>query len=139
VGHGKARLEPVLYLLGYKPIHTRVGERHHGTNRLRNQRQVRTTVACSQARRSHGWMSGRSVGLYNCCRPHRSLKITQADQVAQRSPALAAGVTAHLWATRAWVLRPVLGGQRSSQDITYNKVRNVGCSKYVGRFPDDTP
>ena len=110
--HGKARLEQVLYLLGDKQLNTSVGERHNGTSRLRNQRKVRKTLAFSKARRYHGWMSWVSVGLYNFCRPHSSLKIKQADQVTQRSPAMAGGVTDHLWSTREWLLRPVLGGQR---------------------------
>ena len=77
-----------------------------------SQRKVRKTLAFSKARRYHGWMSWLSVGLYNVCRPHSSLKVNQADQVTHRSPAMAAGVTDHLWSTRAWLLRPVLGGQR---------------------------
>ncbi len=102
----------MLYLLGYKLINTSVVERHNGTSRLRNQRKVRKTLVFSQARRSHGWMSGLSVGLDNFCRPHSRLKINQADQVTHRSPAMAAGVTDHLWSTREWLLRPVFGGQR---------------------------
>jgi len=70
--YGKARLAPVLYLLGDTQSNTRVGERHNGTSRLRNQRQVRKTVAFSKARRSHRWMRGLSVGLDNFCRPHSS-------------------------------------------------------------------
>jgi hypothetical protein len=116
--HGKARLEHVLYLLGYKQINTSVVERHNGTSRLRHQRKVRQTWAFSKARRYHRWMSGLSVGRYHFCRPHSSLIVKQADQVTHRSPAMAAGVTDHLWSTQAWVLRPVLGGQRSSQDTT---------------------
>src|SRR5262249_38996640 len=99
-------------LLGYKQINTSVVERHNGTSRLRNQRKVRKTLAFSQTRRSHRWMSWLAVGLDNFCRPHRSVIIKQADQVTHRSPATAAGVTAHLWSTREWLLRPVLGGQR---------------------------
>lgn len=109
--HGKARLEHVLYLLGYKQINTSVVERHNGTSRLRNQRKVRKTLAFSKAPRYHRWMSWLSVGLYNFCWSHSSLKIKQGGQVTRRSPAMAAGVTDHLWSTRAWLLRPVLGGQ----------------------------
>ena len=110
--HGKARLEHVLSLLGYTQINTSVVERHNGTSRLRNQRKVRKTLAFSKAHRYHQWMSWLSVGLYNFCRPHSSLKIHQADQVTHRSPAMAAGVTDHLWSTREWLLTPILGGQR---------------------------
>ena len=109
--HGKARLEHVLYLLGYKQINTSVVERHKGTSRLRNQRKVRKTLAFSKATRYHRWMSWLSVGLYNFCRPHSSLKLRQESQVTHRSPAMAAGLTDHMWSTREWLLRPVLGGQ----------------------------
>ena len=109
--HGKARLAHVLYLLGYKQINTSVVERHTGTSRLRNQRQVRKTLAFSKAYRSHRWMRWLSVGLYNFCRAHRSLRIKEADRVIHRSPAMAAGLTDHIWTIREWLLKPALGGQ----------------------------
>lgn len=109
--HGKTRLTHVLYLRGYKHINTSVVERHNGTSRLRNQRKVRKTLAFSKAKRYHGWMRWLSVGLYNFCRPHSSLKIKHETRMTPRSPALAAGLTDHIWSTREWLLRPVLGGQ----------------------------
>jgi hypothetical protein len=108
--HGTAHLAPVRYLLGYQQINTRVVERHNGPSRLRNQRKVRKTLAVSTARRYHGWRRWRSVGLSHFCRPHRRLTLNKADQVTHRRPAMAAGVTDYLWSTRAWLLRPVLGG-----------------------------
>jgi IS1 family transposase len=112
VVHGKARLQHVLYLLGYQYINTSVVERHNGTSRLRNQRQVRKTLAFSKARRYHRWMSWLSVGLYNFCRPHSSLRIKESNRMLHRSPAMAAGLTDHIWAIREWLLKPALGGQR---------------------------
>ena len=109
---GKARLEHALYLLGYKQINTSVVERHNGTSRLRNQRQVRKTLAFSKARRYHRWMSWLSVGLYNFCRAHRSLRIKETDRVTHRSPAMAAGLADHIWTIREWLLTPAFGGQR---------------------------
>jgi hypothetical protein len=70
--YGKARLKHGLALLGYKQINTSVIERHNGTRRLRNQRKVRKTLACSKGPRSHRWRSGLAVGLYNFCRSHSS-------------------------------------------------------------------
>lgn len=110
--YGKARLEHVLYLLGYKQINTSVVERHNGTSRLRNQRQVRKTLAFSKTYRYHRWMSWLSVGLYNFCRAHHSLRIKESDRVIHRSPAMAAGLTDHIWTIREWLLKPALGGQR---------------------------
>ena len=69
---GKARRNHVLYLLGYKHITTSVVERHNGTRRLRNRRQVRKTLTFSKATRYHRGMSGLSVGLYNFCHAHSS-------------------------------------------------------------------
>ena len=108
--HGKARLKHVLYLLGYKVINTSVVERHNGTSRLRNQRKVRKTLAFSKARRYHRWMSWLAVGLYNFCHAHSSLKIKHEGEVSHRSPAMAAKLADHIWATREWLLCPVLGG-----------------------------
>jgi hypothetical protein len=107
---GKARLKHVLSVLGDKPMNTRVVERHNGTSRLHNQRKVRKPLAFSKATRSHQWMSGLSVGLYNFCRPHSSLKVRHETQVTHRSPAMAARLTDHMWTVYEWLLCPVVGG-----------------------------
>ena len=107
---GKARLEHVLALLGYKQINTSVVERHNGTSRLHNQRKVRRTLAFSKSSRYHRWMSWLSVVQYNFCRAHGSLRIKDDTGVHHRTPAMAAGLTDRIWATRAWLLTPVLGG-----------------------------
>jgi hypothetical protein len=88
--YGKAQRQHVLSVRGYPHINTRVVERHNGTSRLRNQRQVRQTLAGSKAPRAHRWMRWLSVGLYNFCRGQSSGKSSQATPVQQRSPAMAA-------------------------------------------------
>jgi IS1 family transposase len=103
---GKARLAHGLSLLGYKQINTRVVERHNGTSRLRNQRQVRKPLAFSKVPRYHRWRSGLAVGLYNFCRRHGSLKRVQDAPVQHRSPAMAARLTDHMWTVREWLLCP---------------------------------
>jgi IS1 family transposase len=100
--YGKARVKHVLALLGYKHINTSVIERHNGTSRLRNQRKVRKTLAFSKVPRYHRWMSWLSVGLYNFCRGHGSLKRIQDTQVQHCSPAMAARLTDHIWTMREW-------------------------------------
>jgi len=102
--YGKARLQHVLALLGYKQINPRVVEWHNGTRRLRHQRKVRKTLAFSKVPRYHRWMSWLSVGLYNFCRRHGSLISTQDTQVQHRSPAIAARLTDHIWTVREWLL-----------------------------------
>jgi IS1 family transposase len=108
VVHGKARLQYVLYLLGYTVINTSAVERHNGTSRLRNQRKVRKTLAFSKATRYHRWMSWLAVGLYNFCHAHSNLKIQHERHVSHQSPAMAAKLTDHIWSTREWLLCPVL-------------------------------
>jgi IS1 family transposase len=108
--YGKARLTHVLSLLGYQHINTSVVERHNGTSRLRNRRKGRKTLTFSKAKRYHRWMSWLSVGLYNFCRAHGSLKVKQGAQVSHRSPAMAARLTDHIWPVREWLLYPILGG-----------------------------
>ena len=110
-GSSHTVLEHVLSLLGDKRINTSVVERHNGTSRLRNQRKVRKTLAFSKVPRYHRWMSWLSVGLYNFCRGHGSIKSVQDMQVQHRSPAMAARLTDHIWTVREWLLSPVLGGQ----------------------------
>ena len=90
VGHGTARLQHGLYLLGDNVIHTRGVERHNGTSRLRKHRKVRKTLAFSKATRYHRWMSWLAAGLYNFCHAHRSLQSKSEGQVAHQTPAMAA-------------------------------------------------
>jgi hypothetical protein len=67
---GKARVKPGLAWRGSKQVNTRVVARHNGTSRLRHQRKVRKTLACSTVPRYHRGMRGLAVGLYNFCREH---------------------------------------------------------------------
>ena len=60
---GKTRRKHVLSLLSYQHINTRVVERHHDTNRLRNQRKVRKIHSFATALHSHCWLSWFAVGL----------------------------------------------------------------------------
>ena len=110
VVHGKARLQQVLYLLGYKVMNTSAVERPNRTRGLRTQRKVRKPLAFAKATRDHRWMSWLAVGLYHVCHAPRSLKIQQEAQVSHRSPAMAAKLADHIWATGEWLLCSVLEG-----------------------------
>jgi IS1 family transposase len=105
---GKAQLQHTLSLLGYNKINTSVVERHNGTSRLHNQRKVRKTLAFSKSSRYHRWMSWLSVVQYNFCRAHGSLRIKDETRIQHRTPAMAAGLADRIWATRDWLLMPVL-------------------------------
>jgi hypothetical protein len=86
-------------------------EPHNGTSRLHNQRKVRKTLAFSKSSRYHRWMSWLSVVQYNFCRAHGSLRLKDETRVHHRTPAMVAGLTDRIWATRDWLLTPVFGGQ----------------------------
>ncbi len=111
VVRGKAQLLRTLSLLGYEKINTSSIERHNGTSRLHNQRKVRKTLAFSKSHLYHGWMSWLSVVQYNFCRAHSSLRLKDESRIHHRTPSMAAGLTDRIWATRDWLLTPVLGGQ----------------------------
>ena len=97
-------------LFGYEKINTSVVERHKGTSRLHNQRKVRKTLAFSKSSRYRHWMSWLSVVQYNFCQAHGSLCLKYEGRIHHRTPAMAAGLTDRIWATRNWLLTPVLGG-----------------------------
>lgn len=109
---GKTHLAATLAMLGFNKVNTSAIERSNGTSRQRNRRKARKTLAFSKDVRYHRWMSWLSTGMYNFCRSHGGLRMGHDSQVFHRSPAMAAGLTDHIWSVRRWLLYPVLGGQR---------------------------
>jgi IS1 family transposase len=106
---GKVKLPATLKKLGFRQVNTRAIERHNGTSRQRDRRQVRKTLAFSKESRYHRWMSWLSATVHNFCRRHGGLKERRDGAVQHRSPAMAAGLTEHIWSVREWLLCPVLG------------------------------
>jgi IS1 family transposase len=109
---GKTKLASTLDKLGFNKVNTSAIERSNGTSRQRNRRKARKTLAFSKAPRYHRWMSWVSTAMYNFCRRHGGLRQRCDNQVFHRSPAIAAGLTDHIWSVREWLLHPVLGAQR---------------------------
>jgi len=77
-------------------------ERHNGTDRLRN---ARKTYCFSK-----GWWIHRAVTYFtmysaNFCRPVRTLKAAAGEE---RTPAMAAKLTDHVWTLAEWVKRPAV-------------------------------
>ena len=106
---GKGKLPAILGQLGWKKVNTSAVERYNGTSRQRDRRKARKTLAFSKEGRYHRWMSWLSTTMYNFCRSHRSLKQGRGSEVQHRSPAMAEGLTDHIWSVREWLLCPVLG------------------------------
>jgi hypothetical protein len=79
-------------------------ERSHLTTRLFNSRLVRKTLAFSKDltidRAAASWQDS----YYNLIRPHKSLRLLVEDDPKQhwqkRTPAMAAGLTDHIWTVK---------------------------------------
>ena len=112
VVHGKARLAHGLSRRGDKPINTSVVERHNGTE---------SSPEAAGSPQDLGLVYSQALSRLDALAVGGPRQVLSASQQCENqsggpgSPsqsAMAAGVTAHLWSTREWLLRPVLGGQR---------------------------
>jgi len=104
-----------LYLLGgllkrstaSTTINTSFVERNNGTDRHPNSRKCRLTCAFSKDLAMHRAASYYIGYSYNFCWPVRTLRVREAEGPWQaRTPAMAAGLSEHVWSTREWVTYP---------------------------------
>jgi IS1 family transposase/transposase-like protein len=84
-------------------INTAFVERHHGTDRNRNARKVRKTYCFSKDWWIHRAVTFFTMYSYNFCWPVRTLR-TKAGE--DRTPAMVAKLTDHLWSLAEWLKRP---------------------------------
>ena len=95
-----------------RAINTSFLERQNGTDRHRNARKARKTYRFSKGWRYHEAVTYLSLYCYNFCWPVRTLTVTDAEGCrGKRSPAMAAGLTDHVWSMSEWLARPAV--QRS--------------------------
>ena len=106
---GKGKLAATLQALGFNQVNTSAIERYNGTSRQHDRRQTRQSLAFSKVSRYHRWMRWLATTLHNFCWDHRGLRQPENGTVLHRSPALAAGLTDHIWSVREWLLCPLLG------------------------------
>ena len=86
-------------------------ERHNGTDRGRCSRKVRKSAAFSKDWGVHVAATRFSYFTYNFCWSVRTLRVKGEDGRWQpRTPAMAAGLTDHVWSLREWLTFP--GAQR---------------------------
>jgi hypothetical protein len=82
-------------------------ERHHGSDRLRNAREVRKTYRFSKDWGMHEAFTYFTMYSANSCCPVRTLREEiRPKRYRQRTPALAAGLTDHIWSLAEWVRLP---------------------------------
>ncbi len=88
-------------------INTSFIERHNGTDRHQNARKHRKTYGFSKEIELHHAASYFIGYSYNFCWCVRTLRIRGAEGVWQpRTPAMAAGLTDHVWSLWEWITLP---------------------------------
>jgi hypothetical protein len=104
-----------LYLLGgllkrstaSTTINTSFVERNNGTDRHQNSRKRRKTYAFSKDLAMHRAATYFIGYSYNFCWPVRTLRVREAEGPWQaRTPAMAAGLSDHVWNTKEWITYP---------------------------------
>jgi IS1 family transposase len=92
-----------------RKINTAFIERQNGTDRHRNARKVRKTYRFSKDPRVHDAMTYFSLYSYHFCWPVRTLRINDPPNgCPPRTPAMAAGLTDHLWPLAEWLTLPAV-------------------------------
>ena len=92
-----------------RAVNTCFVERHNGTARGRCSRKVRKTYGFSKDWDVHRAATVLSYFSYNFCWPVRTLRVRGADgRWRKRTPAMAAGLTDHVWSLPEWLTYPAV-------------------------------
>lgn len=92
-------------------INTSFVERNNGTDRGQNSRKVRKSYCFSKDWDMHNATSYFVGFSYNFCWPVRTLHLKGSDsQWFNRTPAMAAGLSDHIWDIEEWITYPSKGG-----------------------------
>jgi len=90
-------------------INTAFVERQNGTDRNRNARKVRKSYCFSKDWDVHNAMTYFTMYSYNFCWPVRTLRVQDDDgRWLPRTPAMAAGLTDHVWSLTEWLTFPAV-------------------------------
>jgi hypothetical protein len=90
-------------------INTSFLERENATDRHHNARKVRKTYTFSKDWRVHEAMTYFTLYSYNFCWPVRTLRERDDEgRWQQRTPAMAAGLSDHVWTMREWITTPAV-------------------------------
>jgi len=90
-------------------VNTCFVERHNGTDRNRCSRKVRKSYGFSKDWEVHRAATAFSYFSYNFCWPVRTPRVKgDDDHWRARTPAMAAGLTGHVWSLREWLTLPAV-------------------------------
>src|SRR5437870_3439122 len=113
-----AVMAALLVSLVSKVVNTVFIERHNGSDRNRNRRKVRKTCCFSKDWQVHEAMTYFTMYSYNFCWPVRTLRVQVGEkEYQQRTPALAAGLTDHVWTIREWATYPAVKRLRDGKCV----------------------
>ena len=92
-----------------RAINTAFVERQNGTDRHRNARKGRKTYRFSKDWQFHEAATYFTLYSYNFCWPVRTLGIKDdRGQWREQTPAVAAGLTDHVWSMSEWLTLPAV-------------------------------
>lgn len=92
-----------------RTINTSFVERHNGTDRHHNARKSRKTYRFSKDWRYHEAITYFTMYSYNFCWPVRTLRESDGEgHWRRRTPAMAAGLSNHVWSLSEWIRFPVM-------------------------------
>jgi hypothetical protein len=89
-------------------VNTCFVERHNGTDRNRCSRKVRKGYTFSKDWDTHRAATRFSYFSYNFCWPVRTLRVKADGRWQTRTPAMAAGLTDHVWTLSEWLAYPAV-------------------------------
>ena len=88
-------------------MNTSFVERFNATVRQHNSRKARQVYTVSKTFEPHQAMSWFATAYYNFCRPHLGLRIQEDGRWHARTPAMAAGISSHVWSLREFMRYPL--------------------------------
>lgn len=90
-------------------VNTSLIERNNGTDRNRNSRKVRKTYCFSKDWEIHEAVTYFTMYSYNFCWPVRTLRKKDGKgKWVNQTPAMAAGLTDHVWSLQEWIAYPAI-------------------------------
>lgn len=90
-----------------KHVNTTFVERFNGTVRQHNSRKARKVYSFSKAFQQHQAMSWFAMFYYNFCRAHLGLRLQETGRWRARTPAMAAGISDHVWSLQEFMRYPL--------------------------------
>jgi len=89
-------------------VNTSFVERFNATIRQHNSRKARKVYTFSKDLEQHVAMSWFATAYYNFCRSHLGLRLQEDGRWRARTPAMAAGITDHVWSIREFMDYPLI-------------------------------